>query len=975
MSDLPAESGPSKIDLLGEAYRRGILPPDKVRLFEEGQKRGLFKAPAQPAGGLQVGGAVASPGTTTGLGQAISGLTPDVSKIGQGVADKASRVRGDMRQLQGYEQQADYDTGTGWTDAVAMHRADNPAEKRAYLSKKYGPDNVFTDRGGRFLVRDQSGKVMSPEGTGFVNNFMSGVAGLYADAPIIAGATGGAMLGAPGGPAGAIAGAMLGGAAGKGAIELPKILTGDAQKTLGQSAEALGKAGLYSGVGEGAGRLVTGIPGAAGNLFRKYLTGTTPEARDLAASVERSGGVAPLRSVAPGLSSPIQKQDISSRLGADWLEDPNRAATHKRLSEIVESTGMGPAERDAAIKEILDPTARVSSRESGIPVMGDVRQHAAHLEADVENLSRDADRILTGQLGRLSAIPRRAPSGNLGEDIAAGIGEARRDFSRSMQNIYARVDQATGGAPIVPAGAVKREARRILQALPKDQAGEPIFGDPRVLKSIRQLRDMGPRMTLSDAQSIRSTLGEMGEFTDLTPGVEKRQFDDLRTSVNTAIKLAEADPAAAPAVRMLRRADDIYGQGIRKYEDATINQIVSQARTGMMPDPGAIADKVLQPRFTARAQEIRNMVGPDVWRRVASADFGNIMQAARDPQTGEVAARKLAALIRSKDQNGLLDLTYGPNLAQEMRLYSSRLDARGGKIPAGALNPDNFGQVMRRLEVAQTSRDAFMQQNYLSELANGGPSVDDAIGYVLRPGQEARLMEAQRFFGDTSPQMAAVRKQALKELLNSAITRTETGAGTQVVGDGIDQALRRWTPRQQEIMFPNGLADDMRRLAQEIRFMFPRRGDQIGGALIAGAVKNLPLPARIPAMAYYEGMGWIFSQPSVVRAIANGLQPGAKKAATREAIRMIFREAAVGELPHPNEEPEPGVMGPGQAAMTVLGRNYGLMQPTPAAPSRVPPRGPTVTPPSPTPARRKMNSDGEFIEPPPRDLRPSVGGP
>lgn len=966
MSDIPVgQDTYQKYDLYREAYKRGLLPPDRARMWEEGEKRGLFgKPPVPPSGILQPGGAVKAPDTPPGPQPAPEGLAPpQAARPAQSVlglaVNRASNIKGEMRLLQGYDPQVDYDTGTGWTDAVAMHRADNPAEKKTYLAKKYGPDNVFTDRGGRFVVR-QDGKMMSPEGTGFINSFMGGTAGLYADAPMLAGATGGAMVGAPGGPLGAMAGAAAGSALGKAAIEGSKVLGGEFQKTLPETAQSVGMAGLYGGAGEGAGRLVSGLPGAAGRFFRDKIADVTPETRDLALSVERAGGRAPIRSVAPGLTSPAQKQSIATSLGMDFLENPNRAAVHGRLSDIVESSGMSQAERDAAIREILDPTARISSREAGQPILGDVRQHAAHLEADVDNMARDADRILTQQLGQLSAIPRRAPAGNLGEDIAAGIGQARQDFSRSMQNIYSRVDQATGGAEIVPTGAIKRGARGILQALPKDAQGNVIFGDPRVLKSIEQLRDIGPKMSLGDAQRIRSTLGEMGLFTDLTPGIAKRQFDDLRGSVNVAIKMAEQDPAAAPAVRMLRRADDLYSQGIRKYQDSTINQIVSQARTGMMPDPGAIADKVLQPKFTARAREIRNMVGPDVWRRVGSADWGNVMQAAKDPQTGRVTARKLATIIQQKDRDGLLDLTYGPRLAGDMRLYSRRLDARGGEIPAGALTPDNFSQAMQRLETAQLSKDAFLSNNYLSALSKPGEMADDAVNFVLRPGQETRLIEAQRFFGDASPQMTAIRQQGLKELLNSAIVRTDTGAGTTVVGDGIEKALRRWTPRQQEIMFPNGMAGDMRQLAKEINFMFPASGQDTAGSLISGFVKNMPLPARIPFLAYYGGMSWIFSQPKVIRVLATGLKPGPGKTATRETIRMIFREAGVGELPHPDETPEPGVMSPGKAAMTVMGRNYGLAPKGPAAASR--------------PAFRPPRQEGA-TEQQQRDLRPSVGGP
>jgi hypothetical protein len=81
-----------------------------------------------------------------------------------------------------------------------------------------------------------------------------------------------------------------------------------------------------------------------------------------------------------------------------------------------------------------------------------------------------------------------------------------------------------------------------------------------------------------------------------------------------------------------------------------------------------------------------------------------------------------------------------------------------------------------------------------------------------------------------------------------------------------------------------------------------------------------------------------------VRALSEGLKPGPGKAATRETIRMIFREAALGELPHPDEEPAPGVMSRRDATTAVMGRKQ-----------------------APPPSGSQLR--------PSRDLRPSAAGP
>jgi hypothetical protein len=931
--------------------------------------------------------------TEIGIGLASPGPAPPVAQMPgtsargtAGVAVQRSRdLPGEMRLLQGYDPSVDYDTGTGWNDAVAMYRSDNPKEKRAYLAKKYGPDNVFTDRGGRFVVRGPEGKLMSPEGTGFVNDLMQGGAQIYADAPMLVGGLGGMIAGAPAGPGGAVAGAIAGTALGKGLTEGVKAATGEFDKTVGETAEAVGLAGLYGGAGEAAGRLVTQIPRVAGNAFRKYVSRPTPESQDLTASVLRAGGVPPIRSAAPGLGPLAIGQDLSMRLGYNPLEAPNRRAVHGRLADIADLT---PAQREDGpiIEGILNPTARISATEAGESVLGAVQRHGAHLEADVENLARDADRMLNRQLNQLGAVSRRAPAGmggGLGMDFAAGLSQARAEFSRSMEKGYSQIDRlvapmekpgpqafspnremtdealfgvpsANRGAPvptppagIVPTPTMKKAAGRILDSLPKGEAGEPIFADARVLRALNQLRNAPEKMPLGETQRIRTILGEMGEFTDMMPGVAKRDFNDLRHAVNSSIQAAAFDPAAGPAIRLLRKMDDAYREGIRKFGDAEINQMVAQAKTGIMPDPGVIADKVLAPGNLSRARTMREMVGPDVWKRVAAADMDNMLGrggSAVDPQTGDISARKFAALVAAKDKSGMLELTYGPSVARQMRVFGQRMDARGGKVPAEALTPDNFGQTMRQLETAQQTRDAFLSRNFLSELSDPKKMPDDAINFVAQPGQQTKLAQAQAFFSDDSPQMEAIRKQAREELLHSAIVVTGSGATTSIAGDGIENALSRWTPRQQEILFPDGLAADMGRLAREIRFMYPRNPNAIAGGMAAGAIGLLPFPTNIPAELPFKVWAYFLSKPGVVRALSEGLKPGPGKAATRETIRMIFREAALGELPHPDEEPAPGVMSRRDATTAVMGRKQ-----------------------APPPSGSQLR--------PSRDLRPSAAGP
>lgn len=866
---------PDKAAALAEAYKRGILPPAMKGAYEEALKRGLVKAGPE--------------GTAPNLVSQNPRNRIDVTgeiipKARESIESGAKRFKSELDYQRGMDPTAE--VGTDTTDVSGLSRADNEAEQRAYLEKRYGAKSVGKDDYGLYVITP-SGKKAYPGAQNVWQSILGGAAG---QAPVIAGATLGGVLGGPGG-------AALGGAGGKALMEGMKTLGGVERKTLPQAAESVGKEGVLTGVGEGVGKIVTGAPGAAGSTFRKYLSGTTPEDRMMTNQVMQSGGTPPLSSVVPSAKRLQWWQDLSTRVLGSFTDEKNRAAVEGRLRAILHYAGLPDAEIQSSMGQILDPSARLSANETGRVVKEGVQFRAAAEQANVENLARDADATLTRQLGLLNAQGRRSAPGALGEDVAGGIAQARKDFSTSVGKIYKKVDDIVGGIPVVPTIAMKREAKRVLGSLPKDAQGNPVFGDPQVLQSLQRIAGLGDYITLSDGQQIRSTLAELGGFKGLTPGVNKRQFEQLRTAADVAIGNAAKEPLVAPAIGLLRTADKVYADGIRKFQDATVTKLVNDARTGVIADPSTIASTVLQPGFTQRAVEIKKMVGDGVWRRVAAADFKNLTEEATDSATREIDARKLANGLAERQKNGLLDITYGPKLAGEIRQWTERVAARNGKIPAVALQPDTFGQTMRRLEQSQAELDAFMKDNYIAALSKPGKAADSAISYILRPGQEDRLVEAFRYFGSTGPEVEAIRKQALKEVLNSAIVNTQSGTGRTVAGDGLVKALGQYTRRQQDLLFPGGLADDMRLLAKEVKFLFPKTEADMSAGLAAGGIKMLPTFAYVPVAGGLGAIGYILSRPSLVSALANGLRDSTARNVTREAIMSMFRAGAAGTLP------------------------------------------------------------------------------
>jgi hypothetical protein len=100
------------------------------------------------------------------MGSAISRAPAALRSAQESFSARAKAFQEERRLKEGYEPGVDYDTGTGFADAIQMKRMDNPAEKRAFLTGKYGENNVFQDKRGEYFVQTPEGKRVSPRERG-----------------------------------------------------------------------------------------------------------------------------------------------------------------------------------------------------------------------------------------------------------------------------------------------------------------------------------------------------------------------------------------------------------------------------------------------------------------------------------------------------------------------------------------------------------------------------------------------------------------------------------------------------------------------------------------------------------------------------------------------------------------------------------------------------------------------------------------
>lgn len=808
----------------------------------------------------------------------------------------------------------DFDSGLTFMDRAHLAQADNFNEKKRYLEKVYGKDKVAVEWGPEgepmLTVKNKFGRKVAAQGGGAFSGFMADIAGSLPElGGMGAGATLGADAGAAAGPIGmglgALGGAALGAMTGKSAEEGAKALDENYDQTTGEligNIAGAGKAGVY---GEAGGQLVgKGMSRLARGPIPRVVTQVDDDRAAVTDRMLSGGARPPAASTMPGAKRFQFMETLANKtVGPSRAQDAaNAKYIETRMTDILRDSGVPEAQLSTTVKELGNADSRVSVEEAGQLAKRSAQAHKEMLEGNVQARLTDAQGVLDEQMTHLDAITRRYRTGDLGIDVASGIRQSRSDFGTAMSKVYGKVDQMVGDTPLVPTQLILREAGRISRLRPqsaqsgitREAAALPGAGPAPTPDDVALLREFGielppgGKISFTDAQRFRTLLRERADEGNLTRGVTAGDMSRLENAFNFAIQSAAKDPVAAPAVRMLNAADKLYAQGIKKFNDATVRQLVKDLQAGIQPNAETVAAKIVQPGNIERMRTVRGLIGRDAWARVAGADYNTMMKQATDDVTGMVDGARLMRQVR--DRGDAMEMLYGPQ-AFDIEELAKTLAVRDGKLPLDALQPGRARHTLEMLKGAERAEDDFMKGNALSMITNPKGNPERAYRWLVRPDNTSTLREAINLVGENSPQAAGIRQAALKEILTQAKVAVGDGHSATALSD----ALRKYTPDQQKLLFPNGMADDLHLLGRETEFALKELGDESKASFAAGAVLASPFMVRIPIQV---GMGvyqTILQNPSVIRYLSIGLRqpPGPARRAARDMIQNLVRFGAV----------------------------------------------------------------------------------
>lgn len=824
--------------------------------------------------------------------------------------------------------------GLSFADKAALAAHDSVSEREMYLQKVYGKGAVrrqWGEAGQAKLILTKEGKdIEIPSDFGFL-------AEMAGHSPELAGMTVGAgeggALGAPLGPLGVAGGALIG--AGVGALEgyaakqVAKEAAGTYQKTPGEAVKQAGKAAAEGVIGEAGGRVL----GAAtrkvlSGRLPSFFTGATAESRAATERAWAGGAKPPYASMAPDARKLARIEVDAEKITGKYAtqDKVNQAYVLAEIRKTLQDQGLPPPQIDALMKQLQDPTFQFSGREAGETLQQAVRAQAETLEHHIKQAGETGDVLIDARLSNIDAIIEKHPAGMLADDVSALVRNAKQQFSRTASDIYERVHDMLGGAAVVPTDVIREAAKQITGQLPKSilsaltremsrLAKRNVTPEDAVLLKEFGIEIPTDKISLKDAQRIRTVLRERGDAEALLRNTTRGDHLFIANAVDAAIQAAAEDPAATAAIAALNAADEFYKNGIRKFSDTAIKQLVKSTRAGMPPDAEKIVAIIAGAGQSARVGGIRKLVGEDVWKRVQAVHLNSLVK--NTSSLGETSKRvvdgmKLLRYLKGSSES-VINAIHGPERVADLTEIALSLGARKGTLDTSMLAQGDIRGALQVLRTSEQRLDDYLKGNLLAELANPTKTGEDVFRWAVEPGKETRIMEVARQFGFDSPQMAELRQAALEELARNASMKAINEKGNQA----LISALNEFTQRQQEMLFPGGLAEDIRKLGDVIKFIYPFKSGvarDVGMAgMHAGAVLEKPLRQRLYQQATAALTRYIALHPTVARWIVTGRDPKTPwihKAA--QTVEGLVRAEIARQTPdQPEPVPAPGAQPPG----------------------------------------------------------------
>ena len=835
-----------------------------------------------------------------------------------------------------------------------------PSEKRKALERSY-PGGVKEDKDGLYV--EDNGKLRRP-GRG-----LTAAAGFAtsAAAPVT-----GAVVGALGA---GVPGAVGGGILGQSINDMVLQLAGTYDRSIPEQAGTTFMAGASGMVGTGVGRGIAALVPAAkagissvGQMLpavaAKFLGAgsETTAARQLA---EKGVMVPPSAWAheAPHLQNVVEVFDPAFRTNKPLLESATKHYEEsankvledlgvKREGSIVKPTTDVPtqaagekilqktlaesSEADAKLAQALEQRKaalasglpeQVAQREAITKAAEDSRAAAQKLiDAGFQSIQSEAE-------AGLKLAGSGANTGDLWESVGNKLIAVRRGIGERATKMYNEADQLAGGH-LPDTSGVSVAAKDFLEQLPGDFKSKY----PDIVKKLEAFagkvnEETGEVVkdavdpTFGQLHNLRSILRGNADWYTLSSDIRNGTYKYFSKAVDEALHHPSAGPELKAAAKQLDIADKFYRDNIPIFEAQQLKAVMKGLEAGEPADPANLYKALVKEGQTDLTKRVKDMVGPNLWAGVKSADVDAMMNASKTLNPGEINGRAFAKEVLDRHQRGMLEIVHGKEASEKLLAQARAIEQLEGRLSIPAKPGDTMTQVMARARLAAEEAKAQGTKDPLTALSKDVKRLEaeskreaslsrkgDPLGFLYNKstgasfavdkilGDEDLILASAARFGEKSPEFNALRQVYVERVLRGTL---EPGARLEKIG-----------PEVQNLMFPGVTKSQMETLAKEMSLLMDTRGMAGGGRTAGGMAAmakvehpttNVPglrgvvklIPGLNPAARaahgkYYELVTKLMTAPATLRWIEKGLTSGnpEEQAAVRKILQAHLQKGA-----------------------------------------------------------------------------------
>jgi hypothetical protein len=304
---------------------------------------------------------------------------------------------------------------------------------------------------------------------------------------------------------------------------------------------------------------------------------------------------------------------------------------------------------------------------------------------DINKFYRGADQTLADAQksmddavrGEISTIMRNLKDGKtIPKDLDDMIRLRKRVFDEDVDRLYTMVGDKLRGQAIIPTGAIKKELKRL---------NRETIADIEATKFAREVEALGDFATPQQLSRIRTGLTDASRNPALLNDVNVGALGALKASVNQAFTDAEITLAqmskmglddaittvggpsiqrppgfkmnittaeASDALNLLSRTNNFYRNGIGRFDNIVVQDIIKQTRSGQM-NMRFIFDKIIQEDNPEAFDQLMKAIRGAPTGKALGADTGiiDLAEGTRILKTRKIGNRTVEQALR--DVQGL----------------------------------------------------------------------------------------------------------------------------------------------------------------------------------------------------------------------------------------------------------------------------------------------------------------------------------